>query len=249
MRANRGNVTTLQFLKHSCLLASGADTSGSVKLWDVRMLKDPVSFMPASLPESEHPPQLNIVPFNSDLTVKASSAVVHLSSDPEGVSLDPVHLCRAQPQAPLPVVSFHAGCSHSQGDHTCKMYTCTLDGRGEPRYTQNEVPGLLVLVAGQWLAVLRRNSTLQLYDTLRIDCGIPAVQQLEVPDGITFKSSTAFSAAGDRIAVTSASGSTYLYPVCQPDLLLCDSHSLQTFEGELCCDAQTCMSRLKRAGQ
>lgn len=76
----------------------------------------------------------------------------------------------------------------------------------------------MVARAGQWLAVLRRNNTLQLYDTLRIDCGIPAVRQFEVPDGITFKSSTAFSASGDRIAVTSASGSTYLYPVCHPVL-------------------------------
>lgn len=94
LRANRGNVTTLQFLKHSCLLASGADTSCSVKLWDVRMLKDPVSFMPASLPESEHPPQLNIVPFGTDLAVKATSAVVHLSSDPEGVSTESPHAVR-----------------------------------------------------------------------------------------------------------------------------------------------------------
>lgn len=85
LRATRGNVTTLQFLKHSCLLASGADTSGSVKLWDVRMLQDPVAFMPASLPESEQPPQLNIVPFGHELSVNTSSAVVHLSCDPEGV--------------------------------------------------------------------------------------------------------------------------------------------------------------------
>lgn len=67
--------------------------------------------------------------------------------------------------------------------------------------------------AGQWLAVLRRNNTLQLYDTLRLDCGIPAERHINIPDGITFKSSTAFSATGDRIAVTSASGSTYVYRV------------------------------------
>lgn len=83
-RANRGNITTLQFLKHSCLLASGADTSGSVKLWDVRMLKDPVAFIPESLPEAELPPQLNMVPLNTELGVKASSAVVNISCDPEG---------------------------------------------------------------------------------------------------------------------------------------------------------------------
>lgn len=67
--------------------------------------------------------------------------------------------------------------------------------------------------AGQWLAVLRRDNTLQLYDALRLDCGVPAERHIQIPDGITFKSSTAFSATGDRIAVTSASGSTYIYQV------------------------------------
>lgn len=84
LRANRGNVTTLHFLKHSCLLASGADTSGSVKLWDVRMLNDPVTFIPATLPQGEKPPQLNVVPFNTELSVASSSAVVNLSGDPDG---------------------------------------------------------------------------------------------------------------------------------------------------------------------
>lgn len=87
LRANRGNVTTMQFLKHSCLLASGADTSGSVKLWDVRMLNDPVTFIPAALQQGEKPPQLNVVPFSPELAVTSSSAVVHLSGDPDGALL------------------------------------------------------------------------------------------------------------------------------------------------------------------
>lgn len=80
------SITSLQFLKHSGLLASASDTSSTVKLWDVRMMEDPVAFLPAELPaETTLPPHLNMVPLSNHLEFKPSlSGLCHLSTDSDG---------------------------------------------------------------------------------------------------------------------------------------------------------------------
>jgi WD40 repeat protein len=79
------SITSLQFLKHSCLLASASDTSSTVKLWDVRMMEDPVAFLPAELPpDTALPPHLNMVPLSNHVDFQASSGLCHLSTDPDG---------------------------------------------------------------------------------------------------------------------------------------------------------------------
>lgn len=80
------SITSLQFLKHSGLLASASDTSSTVKLWDVRMTENPVAFLSAELPVGETlPPHLNVAPLSNHLDFKATSGLCHLSTDPGGM--------------------------------------------------------------------------------------------------------------------------------------------------------------------
>ena len=83
---SQGNVsiTSLQFLKHSGLLASASDTSSTVKLWDVRMTEDPVAFLPAEMPaDSQLPaPHLNMVPLSNHLDFNSSNCLLYTSPSP-----------------------------------------------------------------------------------------------------------------------------------------------------------------------
>jgi hypothetical protein len=83
-QGNAVAITSLQFLRHCTLLASASDTTGAVKLWDVRMLDDPVAFVPAEQPAGAAPPHLNLVPLNTALPCEGQSGVVHLTSDADG---------------------------------------------------------------------------------------------------------------------------------------------------------------------
>lgn len=86
-QANAVAITSLQFLRHSTLLASASDTTSAVKLWDVRMLEDPVAFLPAEQPPNRPPPHLNMAPLNTALPCDGQNGVVHLTSDTDGAPL------------------------------------------------------------------------------------------------------------------------------------------------------------------
>jgi WD40 repeat protein len=80
-----GSITAVHFLKRSHLLATGSDLSGVVKLWDVRMLDQPLNTLPERLPPNCMPPQLNPVPIPSVMRAPRNQGVICIDEDPSGV--------------------------------------------------------------------------------------------------------------------------------------------------------------------
>ena len=83
-----GSITAVHILRHSELLATGSDLSGSVKLWDVRMLQAPVATLPERLPSNALPPQLIVAPLPHALQAQRHQGVVSIDEDPTGTSHD-----------------------------------------------------------------------------------------------------------------------------------------------------------------
>jgi WD40 repeat protein len=79
-----GSITSVHFLKRSHLLATGSDLSGVVKLWDVRMLDQPLNTLPERLPPNCVPPQLNPVPLPSVMPAPRNQGVICIDEDLAG---------------------------------------------------------------------------------------------------------------------------------------------------------------------
>lgn len=54
---------------------------------------------------------------------------------------------------------------------------------------------------------------MQLYDSLRVDCGVAAARTFHISEHTSFFSAAAFSADGRRIAATGSHGGTYIFEV------------------------------------
>ena len=77
----------MHFMRWSHLLATAADSSGVVRLWDVRMLGNAVAgLFPSDATADDDPPHLNAVPLGACLNTSDSKGVVTIAEDPGGAN-------------------------------------------------------------------------------------------------------------------------------------------------------------------
>jgi WD40 repeat protein len=254
----QGSITALHFMRHSQLLATASDASGLVKLWDVRMLDDPVADLPETLMPGEQPPHLNAVPTNCCLDACASKGVVCISEDPDGV---------APARAACGALHSWLSCGllqllgaydlalrcHARGNAKRRMISGFEGDAWVARVFARDVPARFEIVncllstfvrdhnklwvitswhAGLWTLVMRRGGWgVQLYDSLRVDCTLPAVRSFHISEHVSFFSSASFSGDGRYIAATGSHGGTYIFEVRARWRLVCTPRSTAVYLG------------------